>query len=888
MEKLIGKLHLKYTEVLVLAIFFLFSLRVINWFEYPYILTSGDFRPPLVHEAFAKRVLYTWDETDFGMPSVYAPRILDPFYFSVTVFQTLGVSLYESQILAVFLMYFLSSILMYMLVKTITNGNIIASFVAALFLTANIFLINDREVTAIGFIGTALMILPCLTTFAKGIKTRSYNLMAISGMLCALSYATFPNYRTTLTCLIMLCLILLFSSIGNGVHINFHKRISIKLSLSLQSLKLLVTFGIAFLLVSTWVVTIILSNFDVLTAAYEEISTPWFVGGRKIHYVTRLIARWGFDTGALDMPYIPYKDMYLSNPLMIFLSFLPAVIAFASILLSKEQKIIVFFGIVAIVSLVLTSGFSFIEYGDRIYFDLMGLPLLKAFREASNWIFFLIISFSILIGCTISTLCQKLKNKTLQILVICLVATLFLSTSYPLTTGDVARNWLNPNIRGSYLPNSYAEINNMFSSKYWAILLPQRHIYVIYNFSGVPFACGNPYPLIFSKPIISGSGTEYTQSQNLGLINGLYEWIQTDINYRNIAPEGKASASSNETEEYTSDKAIDGQMWTRWASKVGVPQWFEIEWNRTRELLKINIFFESAYAEDYIIEAWNGSDWTTIISEENNTYAQREHPFPQPTATTKIRLFFTKASPFGLVSIWELEVYARTEGVPKFLGMLGVKYLVLEKNIILGNRSSVNELRLHESEHLSLTKEWGEVELFENIYALQKLYAADNLLSYTTIDDMYKVTENLEWNTLNHSAFVNSTSLDDITNKTLIAPKNFVWKEVSPTRYEAHIESNGPFMLVLLQSYSEQWKAYVDGNVIQETNHLKVNGFANGWLIEESGSLIITIECETQNIFIASIIASAIAPASLLMFLSRKDIKKAAHTIKSKFKRKTD
>ncbi|MEM2915204.1 MAG: hypothetical protein QXH91_07385, partial [Candidatus Bathyarchaeia archaeon] len=86
------KMGLKITEILVVVIFFFFSLRVINWFEHPYVLISGDFRPPLVIEAFVKRVAYTWDEMDFGLPSVYPPRILDPFYFFVTVFQSLGVN----------------------------------------------------------------------------------------------------------------------------------------------------------------------------------------------------------------------------------------------------------------------------------------------------------------------------------------------------------------------------------------------------------------------------------------------------------------------------------------------------------------------------------------------------------------------------------------------------------------------------------------------------------------------------------------------------------------------------------------------------------------------------------------------------------------------------
>ena len=756
LKKLEKKVRSKSMELLVLAVFFLLSLRILNWFEYPYILISGDFRPPLVHEAFVKHVLYAWNEIDFGVPSVYSPRIIDPFYLFMTGFQTVGVSLYASQVITVFLMYFLSSMLMYIFVKQLTNGNITASFVAALYSTSNVYLINDREVTAIGFIDVTLMILPCLITFVMGIKTRSYKLMAVSGILCALSYATFPNYRTTLICLIMLCLVSLFFYIGKGLQVSLYKGgIPLNTTLPYRSLKLLAMFGIAFLLTSVWVAAITFSNFDVLTETYAEISTPQFIGGLKMYDVTRLIARWSFNSSALGKPYIPYKDMYLNNPLIIFSCYLPAILAFTSLLLLKKHKITIFFGSIAIVSLFLTSGFSFSKYGSSLYYDLMGLPLLRVFREASNWIFFVIISFSILIGCTVSALCHRFKNKISRVLVVSLIATLLLSTSYPLMTGDIARNWLKPDIKGSYLPPSYAELNNLLSSEYWTILLPQRYAYTLYNFTDVPFGCGNPYPLIFSKPIISGAGTEYLQSGNRELINKLHEQLRTNITLN---------------------------------------------------------------------------------------------------------------------------------GFPKLLGMLGIKYLIVEKKIVYGNTYSIKELKLGENENFTMVRDWEEVALFEDAYALKKFYIADTILNFSTLNDMYGLIENSEWGTLQQSVFINTA----LPNKTLVPPKNFVWKEISPTRYEANVESKGSFILVFLESYDEHWKVYVNGNPVPETNHQEVNAFANGWLIDATGNLTITIQYETQNLLAMSVVASVVLPILLLIFLSRRDIKRVASLIQCGYKRKID
>ena len=60
------------------------------------------------------------------------------------------------------------------------------------------------------------------------------------------------------------------------------------------------------------------------------------------------------------------------------------------------------------------------------------------------------------------------------------------------------------------------------------------------------------------------------------------------------------------------------------------------------------------------------------------------------------------------------EVYVQTEGVPKFLGMLGIRYLVLEKNLVSGNAYDVSELGLIQNENFILAKEWDEVALYNN------------------------------------------------------------------------------------------------------------------------------------------------------------------------------
>jgi hypothetical protein len=67
-------------------------------------------------------------------------------------------------------------------------------------------------------------------------------------------------------------------------------------------------------------------------------------------------------------------------------------------------------------------------------------------------------------------------------------------------------------------------------------------------------------------------------------------------------------------------------------------------------------------------------------------------------------------------------------------------------------------------------------------------------------------------------------------------------REASEARYVAEIEGmDGPFLLTLNQNFDDGWHASVSGNK-QSLPHTRVNGFANGWLIREAGSIEVVIE----------------------------------------------
>src|SRR5271157_381991 len=736
-------------EILIIVFLLVFSLRVVNWFQYPYIVAQADIRPPFVQQAFNNRVLYTWDETDFGMPSVYQARILVPSYFFITFFQNLGVDLFTSQLMTFFLMYFAASLLMYLYVKLLTNGDIIAAFVAGVFLTANVYLISDREQTAISFIDTTLMILPSVLVLVEGILKKSYTLLALSGFLFILTYGVFPNYRVVVLGLITVALTLLFMFVKNGLNVNHERKqirsssISLDTQLMRQYLKFFAVFLVAVFFASIWIIALVFENFRSLVAAYQQTATPTILNLYvQLHDIPRLIADWSFYTGAFGKLYIPYSDIYLHNIPIIVLSYIPPLLAFLSVLTHKFRKTTIFFSGVALVALILASlGVTQLYSAFASNF-----PLMLEFRDSSQWLFFAVFSFSILVGIVASSLFHRLQRKVFQILSLSLIVIILLASSYPLVTGDVTRNWLDTNVKGSYFPSSCAELNNELSDDYWALLLPQRSTYVVYDFAEGPLSIGNPYPLIFSKPVITGLGSEYTYSKNVDLLNKIYGLMPA-----------------------------------------------------------------------------NGT---------------------------------------------------QTEGVPKFLGMLGIKYLILEKDLVSGNAYNISVLDLNQNENYTLVKDWDQVSLYSNGYALQRLYTADNVLNYTSLDDMFQVISGSSWETLQNSVLFDLTSPSKVEESGLTMLESFGWNELSPTAYSAHVESNDPFVLVFLESYDEHWKVYVNGNPVPERDHQEVNAFANGWLINQTGDLRISIQYETQSILLVSIVASLALPVLLLVFLNRNKFKK--------------
>ena len=136
----------------------------------------------------------------------------------------------------------------------------------------------------------------------------------------------------------------IFLFISRGLKTNYlpasHKLLNVEINVDLLKahLKRIVVFVASSLLASLWLIALLASTLPFLFGFYRGMGAPLFVMNIEPHDVLRLIAKWSFYQGSLGQPYVPYRDFYLRDPLSVVLSYLPPLIAFASLLTSRSAQ----------------------------------------------------------------------------------------------------------------------------------------------------------------------------------------------------------------------------------------------------------------------------------------------------------------------------------------------------------------------------------------------------------------------------------------------------------------------------------------------------------------------------------------------------------------------
>jgi hypothetical protein len=191
----------------------------------------------------------------------------------------------------------------------------------------------------------------------------------------------------------------------------------------------------------------------------------------------------------------------------------------------------------------------------------------------------------------------------------------------------------------------------------------------------------------------------------------------------------------------------------------------------------------------------------------------------------------------------EPKYFYSSKNFPKILAVMKVKYIILHSDYLpsIYNQENVDSSRniLASWNNIEPIKQIGRLELYKNIISEGgRLYLADTVFQAKNLEEVFdlitsdKFDPNSDVTTQEH--FGSSVDIDLFE-----IPEHNV-RKISSTDYKINVKNvNKPFFVVLANSYNVHWQAKIDGKVIND--HILVNGFANGWNIENKGNFEIDL-----------------------------------------------
>lgn len=118
------------------------------------------------------------------------------------------------------------------------------------------------------------------------------------------------------------------------------------------------------------------------------------------------------------------------------------------------------------------------------------------------------------------------------------------------------------------------------------------------------------------------------------------------------------TASSTETPDFTAAMAVDGNRASRWSSAYADPQWIRIDLGATRQIGRVLLSWERAYARAFQVQVSDdGSAWTTIHS--TTTSAGGVQDLTGLSGSGRyLRVHATQRGTSYGYSLWEVKAFA--------------------------------------------------------------------------------------------------------------------------------------------------------------------------------------------------------------------------------------
>ena len=208
-------------------------------------------------------------------------------------------------------------------------------------------------------------------------------------------------------------------------------------------------------------------------------------------------------------------------------------------------------------------------------------------------------------------------------------------------------------------------------------------------------------------------------------------------------------------------------------------------------------------------------------------------------------------------------------------GVFGIKYLIVQGDTANRSLSPNNPLipysfnsiylNLNASVGMEFAGRYNTSSIYKDEKAVPLSYATNLLVVNTaTSQGIMGAIMNSSLNLSEYSIYsanfsapilwYGSTPIFRSNNIRITAVPNFskpvvVFSKKSPSRVLVHVsDATTPFYLVFRESYDPHWAAYYsNGTAVPSQDHIAVNGFANAWYMDRTGSYTVTLYYTPQT-----------------------------------------
>lgn len=383
------------------------ALNVVFWVPEGYINgisgDNGDQYPVYPIENFLERT-FAWSSYDGGMPYLSLSKI--PFFLLFALLSALGLNLTNINRVYIFLLRAFAGSAMCFLVSVALptwKGKRIARIISGLVFMFNPFVMllwGSSNWTVYWPIYIALPLLMAL--YIKGLKySRRFNDMVRYSLLFALTSTILPITLPAYYPFVLAFLLL----VSYTTYWFLRSKLTLRKTLKHLSKFVALCAIFSFLLNGYWILPM-LPQLGAYASFLPTVPTPPYFLSVPLSKCLIQLGYWGFFEGYKGVPYFPYADFYLTNPVMVAVLFTLPALAFASLLLRNRDETVLFFGCLTVLGLFLYKGVQ-PPFGE-LYQFLLNIPLLKGIRQPHYFGFLVSIGYSYLIGVGIGSICWRL------------------------------------------------------------------------------------------------------------------------------------------------------------------------------------------------------------------------------------------------------------------------------------------------------------------------------------------------------------------------------------------------------------------------------------------------------------------------------------------------